>query len=66
MALDIKTLLDSGLSPREVHERANATHRDKIQKQIDDGGWKCPKCKAPMQLMPEANILVCGNDCRYE
>ncbi len=63
-AADLRAMVASGTSPREINDIARAAHRARVEQEVADGKWKCPKCRAPMSLMAESVILFCASGCR--
>jgi hypothetical protein len=62
-ANDIKAMLGAGMTPREIHERSQADHRETIKAEIAAGKWRCPGCGQPMKLKPgKQTILFCGGE----
>ncbi len=66
---DPRALVAAGVSPRAIAEIAEEAHRQRIDREIAAGRWRCPLCRAPMRRVGTLGVVcavVCANACRLD
>ena len=66
MKLNIKSMLDDGMSPRAVHNLVQEQHTQEVVAKVASGEYSCPRCGGALRLVCNEEGHAIAFACKVE